>query len=91
MFFVIGTTVIVGLLVLYFSTEGWSVLHQPIRELVFWICIITAQTGLALLSRDSPLKALLGDVHAKATPAQIGLFFGLAVPIVTAQVRLFMI
>jgi len=91
MFFVLGTTIIVVLVGVYFATEGWAVLHTPQREFVFWVFAITCETGLLVLSRDSPMRTVVmtvlgGDPHVRATPAQLLLFFGLAVPTVSAYV-----
>jgi hypothetical protein len=91
MFFVIGTTIVVFLLVVYFATEGWALLHTPQREFVFWVLTITCETGLLVLSRDSPIRTVVmtvlgGDPHVKATPAQLLLFFGIAVPTVSGYV-----
>ncbi|KAH9249357.1 hypothetical protein BASA81_012888 [Batrachochytrium salamandrivorans] len=86
MLFVIGTTGIVGLLLVYFATEGWAVLHAPQREFFFWVFVLTCETGLLLLSRDSPVRSLIGDASVKATPMQLVTFFGLAVPTVSAYV-----
>ena len=91
MFFLIGTTVIIGLVVLYFFTEGWAPLHTPQREFIFWVTVITCETGLTILSRDSPVHWMVitllgGDPHMRATPAQLLLFFGLAVPTISGYV-----
>jgi len=91
MFFMIGTTGVVAGLVLYFATEGWAVLHTPQREFVFWVLTITCEVGLLVLSRDSPIRTVVmtvlgGDPTMKASPAQLLLFFGIAVPTVSAYV-----
>ena len=91
MIFLFGTASIFVLLIIYFATEGWAPLHTPQREFLFWVTTITCEIGLLVLSRDSPIRTLVltlfgGDPHVRATPLQLGLFFGIAVPSVSAYV-----